>query len=210
MFEFLLENHSALLFKTWEHLLISGTSLLAGTAAAVPLGIVLTRFRRVSGFAIGLVSIFQTIPSLALLAVMVPFLGVGKPPAITALFVYSLLPIVRNTYLGLTGVDAGVADAAKGMGMTPLQRLFRVRLPLAMPVIMAGVRTSGVYVAAWATLASYVGAGGLGDFIFTGLNNYIPPMIVWGTLPVTLLALLMDFLLGRAEAALSPRLRSQF
>lgn len=209
MFEFLLENHSALLFKTWEHLLISGTSLLAGTAAAVPLGIVLTRFRRVSGFAIGLVSIFQTIPSLALLAVMVPFLGVGKPPAITALFVYSLLPIVRNTYLGLTGVDAGVADAAKGMGMTPLQRLFRVRLPLAMPVIMAGVRTSGVYVAAWATLASYVGAGGLGDFIFTGLNNYIPPMIVWGTLPVTLLALLTDFLLGRAEAALSPRLRAQ-
>lgn len=209
MLEFLLENHSALFFKTWEHLLISGASLLAGVAAAVPLGIVLTRFRRISGFVIGLVSIFQTIPSLALLAIMIPFLGVGKPPAVMALFVYSLLPVVRNTYLGIEGVDRDVVDAAKGMGMTPLQRLLKVRLPLAVPVIMAGVRTSGVYVVAWATIASYIGAGGLGDFIFTGLHNYIPPMIVWGTLPVTLMALLTDFLLGRIEAALSPRLRSR-
>lgn len=209
MFDFALQNHSALLLKTWEHLWISAAALFAGAAAAIPLGMLLTRFRLISGLVVGLVAIFQTIPSLALLAVMVPLMGVGKPPAITALFVYSLLPVVRNTYLGLTGVDAGVVDAAKGMGMTSLQRLFRVRLPLAMPVIMAGVRISGVYVVAWATLASYVGAGGLGDFIFTGLNNYIPPMIVWGTLPVTLLALLTDFLLGRAETALSPRLRSR-
>lgn len=209
MLDFILRNHTALLLKTWEHLCISAAALAAGTAAAVPLGMLLTRFRRVSGAVIGLVSILQTIPSLALLAVMIPLLGVGRPPAVAALFVYSLLPIVRNTCLGLEGVDRSVVDAARGMGMTSLQRLFRVRLPLAAPVIMAGVRTSGVYVVSWATLASYVGAGGLGDFILTGLNNYIPPMIVWGTLPITLLAILTDSLLGRVEAALSPKLRSR-
>ena len=209
MLDFILRNHTALLLKTWEHLCISAAALAAGTAAAVPLGMLLTRFRRISGAVIGLVSILQTIPSLALLAVMIPLLGVGRPPAVAALFVYSLLPIVRNTCLGLEGVDRSVVDAARGMGMTSLQRLFRVRLPLAAPVIMAGVRTSGVYVVSWATLASYIGAGGLGDFIFTGLNNYIPPMIVWGTLPVTLLAILTDSLLGRVEAALSPKLRSR-
>ena len=209
MLDFILRNHTALLLKTWEHLCISASALAAGTAAAVPLGMLLTRFRRISGAVIGLVSILQTIPSLALLAVMIPLLGVGRPPAVAALFVYSLLPIVRNTCLGLEGVDRNVVDAARGMGMTSLQRLFRVRLPLAAPVIMAGVRTSGVYVVSWATLASYIGAGGLGDFIFTGLNNYIPPMIVWGTLPVTLLAILTDSLLGRVEAALSPKLRSR-
>ena len=209
MLDFILRNHTALLLKTWENLCISAAALAAGTAAAVPLGMLLTRFRRISGAVIGLVSILQTIPSLALLAVMIPLLGVGRPPAVAALFVYSLLPIVRNTCLGLKGVDRSVVDAARGMGMTSLQRLFRVRLPLAAPVIMAGVRTSGVYVVSWATLASYIGAGGLGDFIFTGLNNYIPPMIVWGTLPVTLLAILTDSLMGRVEAALSPRLRSR-
>lgn len=208
MLDFILRNHAALLLKTWEHLCISTAALAAGAAAAVPLGMLLTRFKRASGAVIGLVSILQTIPSLALLAVMIPLLGVGRPPAVAALFVYSLLPIVRNTCLGLEGVDRNVVDAARGMGMTSLQRLFRVRLPLAAPVIMAGVRTSGVYVVSWATLASYIGAGGLGDFIFTGLNNYIPPMIVWGTLPVTLLAILTDSLLGRVEAALSPKLRS--
>lgn len=208
MLEFLAQHQGALLFKTWEHLYISALSLIAGIAVAVPAGVFLARFKRLTGLAMGVASVFQTIPSLALLAVMIPLLGVGKPPAVAALFVYSLLPILRNTCLGIEGVDVGVVDAARGMGMTRTQVLLRVRLPLAAPVIMAGVRVSGVYLVSWAAIASYVGAGGLGDFIFMGLNNYIPPMIVLGTLPVTILALLTDFALGRVERALSPKLRS--
>lgn len=208
MIEFFLQHWQALLLKTWEHLYISALSLIAGIAVAVPAGILLARSKRLSGLFMGLASAFQTIPSLALLAVMIPLLGVGKPPAVAALFAYSLLPILRNTCLGIKGVDPGVVDAARGMGMTRGQVLLWVRLPLAAPVIMAGSRVSGTYLVSWATIASYVGAGGLGDFIFMGLNNYIPPMIVLGTLPVTALALLTDLALGRVERALSPRLRS--
>ena len=136
---------------------------------------------------------------------MISFLGVGKPPAIAALFIYSLLPVLRNTYLGINGVDPELKDAAKGMGMTSFQSLYKVELPLGLPIIMAGIRLSAVYVISWATLASYIGAGGLGDYIFNGLNNYIPEMIVIGTIPVTLLALLVDFLFGKIEERLSPK-----
>ena len=128
---------------------------------------------------------------------LISFFGVGKPPAIAALFIYSLLPVLRNTYLGINGVDPELKDAAKGMGMTSFQSLYKVELPLGLPIIMAGIRLSAVYVISWATLASYIGAGGLGDYIFNGLNNYIPEMIVIGTIPVTLLALLVDFLFGK-------------
>ena len=135
---------------------------------------------------------------------MIPLFGVGVKPAIAALFIYSLLPIMRNTYLGIDGVDENLIDAAKGMGMSNSQILFKVQLPMAMPVIMSGIRLSAVYVLAWATLASYVGAGGLGDYIFNGLENAILPMVIWGTIPVTLMAILIDFLLGRIEDRLSP------
>lgn len=209
MITFLAENSTELLMKTGEHFYISIVSLLLGTLVAVPLGILLSRFEKVSRYAIGFVSILQTIPSLALLALMIPFLGVGKPPAIIALFIYSLLPILRNTYIGITGVNPNVIDSAKGMGMTESQLTWKVKLPLAAPVIMSGVRLAGVYVIAWATLASYIGAGGLGDFIFNGLNVYDQPMIVWGTIPVTLLALLADFLLGRLEHLVTPRMTSE-
>ena len=116
MLDFFVQHHQALLFKTWEHLYISALSLIAGIAVAVPSGVFLARSKRLSGLFMGLASIFQTIPSLALLTVMIPFLGVGKPPAIAALFVYSLLPILRNTCIGIQGVDAGVVDAARGKG----------------------------------------------------------------------------------------------
>ncbi|MER2237754.1 MAG: ABC transporter permease, partial [Psychrobacillus sp.] len=113
-------------------------------------------------------------------------------------------PILRNTYIGMEGVDKDLIDAAKGMGMTNKQLIFSVELPQAAPVIMAGIRLSGVYVIAWATLASYIGGGGLGDFIFNGLNLYIPELIIGGTIPVTLLALLVDFLLGKVEEKVTP------
>ena len=136
---------------------------------------------------------------------MIPLFGIGAKPAIIALFIYSLLPILRNTYLGLEDVNPSVLDAAKGMGMSQLESIRMVELPLAAPVIMAGVRLSGTYVIAWATLASYIGAGGLGDFIFNGLNLYRGDLILGGSIPVIILALVVDYLLGLLEKALTPR-----
>src|SRR5699024_11077277 len=136
---------------------------------------------------------------------MIPFFGIGPVPAIIALFIYSLLPILRNTYIGMNNVNPDLVDAGRGMGMTEFQLIRRVELPQAAPVIMAGIRLSGTYVIAWAALASYIGAGGLGDFIFNGLNNYIPELIIGGTLPVTFLALAVDWVLGLLEKKVTPR-----
>lgn len=206
---FLQSNGSELLYKIGEHFFISMIALALGALVAVPLGILLTRFEKASRYVIGFVSILQTVPSLALLALMIPLFGVGKLPAIVALFIYSLLPILRNTYIGIRGVNPNVVDAAKGMGLTVRQQTLQVKLPLAAPVIMSGIRLSGVYVIAWATLASYIGAGGLGDYIFNGLNVYDQEMIIWGTIPVTILALLADFLLGRVEVLVTPTTSSE-
>ncbi|GEK29463.1 ABC transporter permease [Furfurilactobacillus siliginis] len=199
MITFLQNYGGQLLFKTWQHLYISGIALFLGVLVAVPLGVVLTRFKKAAGIVIGLASVLQTVPAMALLALMIPLFGIGAKPAIIALFIYSLLPILRNTYLGLADVDPSVLDAAKGMGMSQLESIRMVELPLAAPVIMAGVRLSGTYVIAWATLASYIGAGGLGDFIFNGLNLYRGDLILGGSIPVILLALVVDFLLGQLE-----------
>jgi len=206
MRSFLMENYSKLIYKSLEHLGISALALALGIIVAVPIGILLTRTKKISNIVIGIASVLQTVPSLALLAIMIPIFGVGKLPAIIALFIYSLLPILRNTYLGISGVDENIVDAAKGMGFTSMQSLIKVEIPLAAPVIMSGIRLSGVYVISWATLASYVGAGGLGDFIFTGLNNGIANMIIMGTIPVSILAILTDLLLGKVEKLVTPKM----
>jgi len=203
MLNYLVENYMKILSKSGEHLFIAATALILGVIVAVPVGIAISKSKLASKIVMTVASVLQTIPSFALLSIMT-IIGVGKLPAIIALFIYSLLPILRNTYLGIIGVDTNTIDAAKGMGMTEKQVLFQVKIPMAMPVIMSGIRLSAVYVIAWTTLASYIGAGGLGDFIFTGLQNYIPPMIVWGTIPVTIMALLCDFLLGKVEQKMSP------
>ncbi|MBO0439936.1 glycine betaine/carnitine/choline ABC transporter permease [Enterococcus sp. DIV0212c] len=205
MNQFLLERGNELVTKIGEHIFISGIALILGILFAVPIGILLTRTKKTAAIIIGLTSALQTVPSLALLALMIPIFGVGKIPAIIALFIYSLLPILRNTYIGIKEVSSDYKDAAKGMGMTNLQSIFMVELPIAMPTIMAGIRLAAVYVIAWATLASYIGAGGLGDFIFSGLNNYQPDLIFAGTIPVTILALAADLLLGLLEKKLTPK-----
>lgn len=202
---FLAANGSTLVRLIWEHLYLSVISVGLGTLVAVPLGIVLTRAnKKVANFVITTASILQSLPSLALLALMIVVVGVGQLPAIIALFIYSLLPILRNTYTGIKSVKPSLVDAAKGMGMTRNQILKKVQLPQAAPVIMTGIRLSTTYVIAWTTLASYIGAGGLGDFIFGGLNLYIPELIIGGTIPVTILALVVDFLLGRLEKKVTP------
>ena len=205
MINFLNQYGADILSKTGQHIYISAVALALGIIVAVPLGMLLTRAPKISGAVIGLASVMQTIPALALLAIMIPIFGIGSTPAIVALFIYSLLPILRNTYLGLTSVDPALIDAARGMGMNSFQRMWKVELQLALPVIMAGVRLSATYVIAWTALASYIGAGGLGDLIFNGLNLYRSDLILGGSIPVIILALVADFLLGKLEAKLTPK-----
>lgn len=192
MIEFFERHGADLLTKMLEHFGISVTAIVIGVLIAVPLGIIVSHNKRLSSMVIGISSILQTVPSLALLAMMVPIFGVGRKPAIIALVIYSLLPILRNTVLGMEGVDESVIDAAKGMGMHRFQLLFRVQLPLAMPALISGIRLSSTYVLSWATIASYIGAGGMGDFIFAGLNNYNIPSLIVGTLAITIMTLCVD------------------
>jgi len=206
MIDYLIQNRSLLELKIGEHFLISIVALMLGTIIAVPVGILITKSPKLSQVVISFCSVLQTIPSLALLAIMVPLFGVGKLPAIIALVIYSLLPILRNTYLGMNSVDKNIIDASKGMGMTWMQIVVHVKVPLALPVIMSGIRLSAVYMVAWATLASYIGAGGLGDFIFMGLNNFNFYAIIAGTVPVTIMALLFDGLLSIVERKLTPKI----
>lgn len=203
-FDFLSSHGHKLLELTWEHLYISLFAVLLGVIVAIPLGIALTRVPKIAGVVIGIVSVIQTFPSLAILAFFIPILGVGKVPAIIALFIYSMLPILRNTYTGIKGVDKNLLEAGRGMGMTTWETIISIELPLAVPVIMAGIRLSTVYLIGWATLASFIGGGGLGDFIFDGLNLFQPSLILAGAIPATLLALIFDFVLGRLENWMTP------
>ncbi len=203
--QFLNQYGSEMLVKTWEHIYISLIAVILGIIVAVPLGVVLTRFPKGAGFVMGVLGVVQTFPSFAILAFFIPIFGIGKIPAIIALFLYSVLPILRNTYTGVKGVKVSLLEAGRGMGMTGWERIRYVELPLAIPIIMAGIRLSTVYLIGWATLASFIGAGGLGDYIFSGLNLYQPEFIIAGAVPVTLLALLTDLLLGRIEVRVTPK-----
>ncbi|ATP40541.1 choline ABC transporter permease [Solibacillus sp. R5-41] len=205
MINFFIENTADIFLKTWEHIYISFIALLLGTLIAVPLGILLSKTKKIAKIVLTITSMLQTVPSLALLAIMIPFFGVGKVPAIIALCIYSLLPILNNTFTGMQSVNENVKAAGRAMGMTPFQSLRMIELPLAMPIIMSGIRLSAVYVISWATLASYIGAGGLGDFIFNGLNLFKIDLIVGGAVIVTILALFTDFFLSRVERVIIPK-----
>jgi osmoprotectant transport system substrate-binding protein/osmoprotectant transport system permease protein len=190
--------------RTLEHLGLSAAALLLGALVAIPLGLWLERRRRWAEAVIRILGIFQTVPSLALLAFMIPFLGVGTVPAIAALWIYSLFPIVRNTYTGVRDADPKAVEASTALGMTPGQILREIRLPLAAPVVMAGLRTAAVLTVGTATLAAFIGAGGLGEPIVTGLQLANTAMILSGAIPAALLALLVDAGLGWVERRLRP------
>lgn len=205
MMTFLQTNGGELLYKTGEHLYISLIAVVLGIIVAVPLGVLLTRMKKGAGAVIGAVNIVQTLPSLAILAFFIPLLGVGKVPAIVALFFYSVLPILRNTYTGIKGVNKNLLESGKGIGMTGWEQIRLVEIPLAIPIIMAGIRTSTIYLIGWATLASFIGGGGLGDYIFIGLNLYQPEYIIGGAAPVTILAIIIDYLLAVTERKVTPK-----
>ena len=199
---FLIQKAPDLWDKLLEHLVLTGASTGIAVLIGLPLGIWILRRASLRGLILGATGVFQTIPSLALLAFLLPFLGIGVAPAIVALTLYALLPIVRNTFTGLNGISADIVEAAIGMGFTRRQRLWIVEIPLALPVIIAGIRTAAVIGVGIATLSAFIGAGGLGDFIIRGLALNHAPLILLGAVPAAGLALLIDFVIGLIEKSL--------
>lgn len=192
--------------RSLEHLWLVGVSMLLAAGVGVPCGILLTRRPRLERWVLGLANTVQTIPSLALFGFLIPLPllgGIGPRPAVAALFLYALLPIIRNTYTGIAGVDPAVREAAKAMGMTDMQILRMVELPLAARTIMAGVRVATVTAIGIATIAALIGAGGLGDFIYRGIQSVNTTLLLIGAVPAALMALAADFLLGLLEKRLA-------
>lgn len=187
-----------------QHIKISGIAVLIAIFVGVPIGILITKNEKASKFTLSVAGIFQTIPSLALFGLIIPFLGIGVKPAVFVLFLYSLLPIITNTFIGIKNVDYSTIQAAIGMGMTNFQLLLKVKLPIALGVIMGGIRIATVSIIGTTTIAALIGAGGLGDLIFRGIatsNNFL---VLCGAIPTALLAFVANYLLGILEKALAP------
>ena len=195
---------SEVIEATSVHIQLVFFSMLIAIVLGIGLGILITRVPKLSTVVLGGAGIMQTIPSLALLGFMIPIFGIGVNTAIAALFLYSLLPIIRNTYTGIKDVNKATVEAAKGMGMTSLQVLLKVELPLAIPMIMAGVRTAAVINVGTATLAAFIGAGGLGDFIFLGITRGIDGLILLGAIPAALLAIILEIFFTYLERWTTP------
>ncbi|MGB0910646.1 MAG: ABC transporter permease [Nitrospirales bacterium] len=199
------KNKEVLSAHLLEHIGLAGVALALGILLAVPMGLLLERQRILAEPLIRMISMTQTIPSIALLAFMIPLFGVGTIPAIMALWLYSLFPILRNTYSGLRDAAPSAVDAARALGMTEWQILSWVRLPLSAPIIMAGIRTSAVITIGTATLAAFIGAGGLGVPIVSGLQLANTTLILSGALPAAILALVVDGGLSLIERWVKPK-----
>lgn len=208
VWQFMLQNHTEVLELTLEHLWLVGVSIFLAILIGIPLGILITRWPVLNKPILGSANIIQTIPSLALFGFLLPAPWIGARAdrlAILALTLYALLPLIRNTYVGIKGVDRSVVEAGRGMGMTNQQLLWQVELPLALGVIIAGVRVATVISVGLATIAAAIGAGGLGEYIFRGLAMVNNQVILAGAIPAALMALLADVSLGWLEKRLSPR-----
>ena len=207
LYQFMLQNHTEVLELTLEHLWLVGISTLLAVLIGIPLGILITRWPALNKPVLGGANIIQTIPSLALFGFLLPAPWIGARAdrlAILALALYALLPLIRNTYVGIQSVDPAVVEAGRGMGLTDRQLLFQVELPLALGVIIAGVRVATVISVGLATIAAAIGAGGLGEYIFRGLAMVNNQVILAGAIPAAAMALLADLSLGWLEKRLSP------
>jgi len=208
VFEFMIQNREEVFRLTLEHLALVAVAMLIAVLIGVPLGIVIARRAALRHWVLGAANVVQTIPSLALFGFLIPVPligGIGSRTAIVALALYALLPIIRNTYIGISGVDPAVMEAARGMGMTARQTLWQVQMPLATGVILAGIRVATVIAVGVATIAAAIGAGGLGMYIFRGVAMVSNPVILAGAIPAALLAVLADVSLGWAERRLAPK-----
>ncbi|QDI90413.1 ABC transporter permease [Salicibibacter halophilus] len=196
---YIVENYDELLVLSIEHLLMVvygiGLALLVG----VPLGIIAAKFEKLTPLIISITNILQLTPSLAMLAILMLYFGFGFQTVVMGLFLYSLLPIVKNTYVGIKEVDGSIMEAGTGIGMTPLQLLMKIQFPLSIPFLMAGLRLAAVIAIAVATIGPYIGAGGLGTEIISGISIQSDVQIFAGAIPATLMALIADFVLGKLE-----------
>lgn len=202
--DFLVKNGPQALELARQHIVVVSIAVLIAIFTGVPIGIWITFNRKAADIVLYIAGIIMTIPSIALFGIMIPLLsvvgyGVGRIPAIVALVLYSQLPIIRNTYVALRSVDPNIIDAGRGMGMTPAQVLFKVRLPMALGVIFAGVRVAVVMSIGIGAIAAYIGAGGLGHYIFMGINQTFDAMILTGALAVSIMAIVVDFVFGIIE-----------
>ncbi|HLR03360.1 MAG TPA: ABC transporter permease [Virgibacillus sp.] len=195
------ERFPDLIDKLYEHLYITGLSVLLGCLVAIPLGIFLakTNIKWIKTTTFNVINIFQAIPSLALLAMIAAIMGFGFKTAIIALFLYSLMPILKNTYAGIHSIDPQITESAKGMGYSSIQRLIQVELPMAMPYIMSGIKLTTVYIVSWAVLAGLIGAGGLGELVLAALSLNDNPLVIASSVMAMVLALIADFTIGQLE-----------
>ncbi|NVF13784.1 ABC transporter permease [Vreelandella maris] len=210
LFHFALNNAGLLLSRTIEHIALVGVAVGIATLTGVPIGIAITKNERVAQSVLYLASIIVTIPSIALFGIMIPVLslighGIGYVPAVIAVLLYSQLPIIRNTYTAINNVNPALREAARGIGMSPNQRLRLVEIPLAIPVIMAGVRTAVVLNIGVMAIAAYIGAGGLGTFISRGISQSDPRQLIVGAIAVSLLAIIVDYSLLYLQKRLTPK-----
>ncbi|MDK2799853.1 MAG: osmoprotectant transport system permease protein [Clostridiales bacterium] len=194
-----------ILITVVDHLQIAATGVLIAVLVGITMGIVLTRYKPIAGFVMSVTDIIQTIPTLALLSILMIMFGLGNATVIIGLFLYSLLPIIRNTYVGILSVDEGLIEAGLGMGMTKTQLLFKVELPIALPIILSGIRIAFITALGITTIGVLIGAGGLGHFIWRGIQMQNTRMILSGAIPVSILAVGADLLLGFLENKLVKR-----
>lgn len=199
------DSTSLLLKQLGRHIYLTLIATLMAVIVGIPLGIYITRNQKMAGLILGFANIIQTIPSLAILGFMIPLFGIGFKPAIAALFLYGLLPIIRNSHAGISSIDPRLRESGVSMGLNNWQLLYMLELPLSTRVIMAGIKTSMVINIGTATLAAFIGAGGLGDFIITGITLNDHALIMKGAIPAALLALIVDFMLGKLEKHIHPR-----
>ncbi len=205
LIEFFNVNQKVILGCLIRHFELVGISVTTGMLIAVPLGIVLTRVRRIAPLVLNVAGMIQTIPGLVMLGFALLLFGIGLLPALLVLSIYAILPILHNTYTGITEVEKSYIEAARGIGMTDRQILLKVELPLALATIVGGIRNSTVFTVSWATLAGLIGAGGLGDLIWTGLSTYNTNFILAGAIPSAIVAVILSGLIQLIQKKLTPR-----
>lgn len=203
-YEYFIDNLSEVGVMTLEHIKLTFIAVVFACIIGIPIGILIAYVKRLNKPIMGLTNTVQAIPSMALLGLMIPLLGIGAVPAIVTVTLYSLLPIVKNTYIGLTNIDKDTIEAARGIGLTKLQILTEVQLPLALPVIMGGIRISAVTAVGLMTMAAFIGAGGLGYMVFAGIRSVTNYQILAGAIPACILALLIDLIVGKIEMIVTP------
>ena len=204
LLQYVISQKTQILDLLVQHIYLTITAIGIAILIGVPLGILVSRVKFLRKPIIGFVNLVQAVPSMALLGLLIPILGIGSTPAIFMVVVYSLLPIVKNTYTGISGIDPVVLESAKGIGLTKNQSLFKIQLPLALPIIMSGIRISAVTAVGLMTLAAFIGAGGLGYLVFSGVQTVNNNMILAGAIPACILALIIDFIFGKIEVAVTP------